>query len=123
MQIIRPLLVTLFLEWIAAWIIGIRDRHRLWILGLVNAITNPILNITIILMGLYLPVTFTLVAIHVMEVLIVLVEGWLFKKFLADVKHPFWLALYLNAVSFFLGGFTQRWILLLLPMRGVGPVK
>lgn len=103
MQIIRPLLTTLLLEGVSAWIIGIRDGYSQRIIALVNAITNPILNMILLLVNLYLPLGYVRGLTLVLEVVIFLVEGLLFRSFLKDRRHPFLLSLYLNAGSFFAG--------------------
>lgn len=113
MQIIRPLLITLLLEGAAAWIIGIRDGYSQRIIVLVNAITNPILNVTLLLLNLYLPYGYVRGMTLAMEVVIFLVEGLLFLSFLKDRKHPFLLSLYLNAGSFFIGKIIHMLIAIL----------
>lgn len=103
-QILRPYLVTVILEMLTAWMLRIRKKEDFWIIFLVNTITNPILNLLLFLLGLYAPYAFSRAALPVMEVVIVLAEGFLFRGFIKKLKHPFLFSLILNAVSFFAGG-------------------
>ncbi|MCQ2509900.1 MAG: hypothetical protein MJ116_05495 [Lachnospiraceae bacterium] len=103
-QILRPYLVTVILEMLTAWILRVRAKEDCQTVFLVNTITNPALNLLLFLLGLYAPSAFSRGALPVMEVLIVIAEGFLFRSYIKKLQHPFLFSLILNAVSFFAGG-------------------
>lgn len=107
LQMVRPLLVTILLEGIAAWIWGYRRKREQFQILLVNVITNPIVNVASIFLNLYCPIPVVLKGILLLELLVILAEALLFRYFLDECRHPVLMAVFLNAVSYYVGG----WIL------------
>lgn len=110
LRMLRPLLVTLILEMVAAILWGVRVKRNLLVVALVNCITNPGLNLLLLVGGIYFPYSVIRFLLLGMELLIVLSEGFLFRSFLENVKHPFLFSFCLNCVSFFLGGILLRFL-------------
>lgn len=110
MRMLRPLLVTLILEIFAAILWGVREKRNLLVVALVNCITNPGLNLFLLVGGIYFPYSVVRIFLLGMELLIVLAEGCLFRSFLEKVKHPFLFSCCLNCVSFFMGGILLRFL-------------
>lgn len=104
---IRTLLVclgfTLIAEMAVLVLLGVRDRQDLQVIGCANMITNPIVVYVTELVGIFYPVYFWL-SVAVLEVLAVLTEGFIYKKYLRfDKVSPWALSIVANVVSFELG--------------------
>ena len=94
---------TIVIEGVLAFLCGVRKRSDQLIVLLVNVLTNPLLVSIGYLILLRFGRTTYDAATAVMEIAVVFVEGWIYKKFLTDRKHQFWLSLFLNAGSFLIG--------------------
>ncbi len=116
--LIIPYVITLFLELILAWILGIRKKRDLLTVVLVNTLTNPLLNLILLYLAASFPYSTYQWAVPLMELLIWMAEGLLFRKFLKKLRHPFLFSACLNAVSFFGGGLLQRWLAVFLSSGG-----
>lgn len=106
-SIIRQILIllsfTLVVEELLALVLKVRGKDLL-IVMLTNLLTNPLVQIITISLGIYLSDSVALTVLYVMEVLIVGIEGAVYYK--TEVKsrlNPFLLSLALNGGSFFLG--------------------
>ncbi len=113
-SILHPLVITLGLELSAAVLLKVRKGKELLVIVLVNLITNPLLNVTLLVLAERLPYYAYRWWIPVMEVIIWLAEGLAFRKFLKSVKQPFLFSLCLNGISYFIGGWLGRMIISLL---------
>jgi hypothetical protein len=96
--------VTLITELIVSLIIGIRDKKDILNIILVNILTNPLL----VSLGFYINLKYGLkwrnILIYPMEIIVVLVEGFIYYKYLKYRKiNPFLLSLLLNICSYVMG--------------------
>ncbi len=99
------LTMTLALEWAFTWLWGVKDRDDYKLVGLVNVLTNPAVNLLFALLvrlwGLpMLPV------IAALEFGAVAVE-WLCYHALSEIRRPFLFSLCANAFSFCAGYLLQ----------------
>ncbi len=100
---LRPLVRTILIEGVLAWIIGIRNRRDLMLVVLVNAFTNPLLHLFARLFRYWISGTAKSIAVLVLlEVLVTLAEGWIYQKG-SEISHPYRISLILNTGSL-LGG-------------------
>ena len=95
--------VTVVIEGALAFLWGVRKAADQLIVLLVNVLTNPLLVSVGYLILFRFGTTGYNVATAAMEVSVVFIEGWIYKKFLETQKHPFLLSLFLNAGSFLIG--------------------
>lgn len=94
---------TIVIEGTLAFIWGVRKAADQLIVLLVNVLTNPLLVSLGYLILFRFGRTGYDIATAAMEITVVFVEGWIYKKILTRQKHPFWLSLFLNAGSFLIG--------------------
>lgn len=95
--------VTVVVEGALAFAWGVRKAADQLVVLLVNVLTNPLLVSLGYLILFRFGKTGYDVATAVMEVSVVFVEGWVYKKCLTQQKRPFLLSLFLNAGSFLIG--------------------
>ena len=101
---IRCLLLTIIIELIVALILGVRDKKDILNVILVNIITNPVVVVSQTILYIKFGYNVEMIGIAILEVLVVIVEGLIYKKVLDYKKiNPFLLSLLLNAASFFIG--------------------
>ncbi len=101
---IRCLLLTIIIELIVALILGVRDKKDIINVILVNVITNPVVVVSQTLLYIKFGYTIEMIGIGILEVVVVIVEGLIYKKVLKYNKlNPILLSLLLNATSFFIG--------------------
>ena len=92
-----------------AFVIGIRGSRNLLLILLVNIATNLSINLLLIILRVEgiidtgLPLTY-----GVLEPLVVLVEGLIYKVYLEDRRNPFLLSLILNLSSIIIGGLIWK---------------
>ena len=102
--LVRCLLSTVVIELIVALILSVRDKRDILNVILVNIITNPVVVMSQMLLYMNFGSNMEKIGIAILEVLVVLVEGLIYKKVLNYNKvNPFFLSLLLNASSFFIG--------------------
>lgn len=96
--------LTLLLEIPVAFLLGVRRKEDLLLVGLVNILTNPIV---VLICNLFLlstaspPPWFLILPL---ELFAVLTEGFVYQKGLSYRRvHPFLLSLILNGISYFGG--------------------
>ena len=107
--LIKCLLLTIIIELSLALILGVRDKKDIINVILVNIITNPIVVMSQILLYLNFGYTIEVIGIVVLEILVVPIEGLIYKKVLNYKKiNPFILSLILNASSLIIGGFINN---------------
>ena len=96
-----PYLLTLVIEELAALIWGYRKGKDLLTVWWVNTVTNPLVTLIRYLLTQHLHSantrTWILIAV---EILVVLAEWRLFRRFLGKGNHYFLFSLSLNAASF-----------------------
>ena len=108
---IRCLVLTIIMEVILAFIIGIRDKKDIFNVILVNIVTNPIVvSLPFLIMMLY-GYRYYKPTIYALEILTLLVEGFIYYKVLKYKKiNPFLVSLILNAGSYFIGEVINSWL-------------
>ena len=99
-KLVFALLLTEALEVPVCLLFGLRRKDLLIVL-LANLLTNPAVNVLYLLSVLYTPLPRVLV-IAVLEVSAIVTE-WLIYRSLTEAKHPFWMSLVANAVSYGVG--------------------
>ena len=104
-SLVISLFLTLIIEISLAAIVKVRDEKNLTTVLWVNVLTNPVVvftaNMTSIISNDYF---ITRAVIYFLEIMVGIVEGCLFKKYLKDVKiNSYLFALYLNGISFLTG--------------------
>lgn len=102
---LKPLLLTIFIEvGIAVLFLGVRDKLSFYVLTLTQVVTNVPLNILVAYardLGVFNHIN-EFVIIFLLEVVVVLVEGFIYHKF-KIFEHPWLVSLLLNWFSYFLG--------------------
>lgn len=98
------LIVTNMVEVAIAVLCKVRDEDNISKLIGINCLTNPVVvfitNMCISLNNNVL----TVIVVLVLELIVLFVEGYLFKKFLKNIKiNPYVLSLCLNSTSFIFG--------------------
>ena len=100
---IISLTCTLVIEISIAFILRYRGKDLLNVL-LVNILTNPLLNSVIVAINYYYGLKARNISLYIFEVLVVLVEGFIYHKYLERRKiNGFLLSLILNVSSYVLG--------------------
>lgn len=106
----RCLLFTILIELIVALILGVRDKKDILNIILVNIMTNPLL-VSVTVYITYNRIFNRIASIVILELLIVIIEGFTYKKVLKYKKiNPFILALILNFSSYFIGEIINYFI-------------
>jgi hypothetical protein len=97
------LLLTLGIEAAVAYLLGFRKLNFFLALSLINAITNPILNYILLVLG-FLDVEVTLVRVFLLEILVAIAE-WrlLVYAFGGSSKRFLIFSILANAASFLAG--------------------
>lgn len=99
-SLVLALLLTIVLEMPVCLLLGLRKKE-LFIVLLVNVMTNPAVNVLYLLAGLYTRIP-RVVVIAVLEVSAVIAE-WIVYRLLTEAKRPLLISLAANAVSFGVG--------------------
>lgn len=97
------LTITLVIEVTIALILKYRGKDIVNVI-LVNILTNPLLNSVIVAINYYYGLKARNISLYILEVLIILVEGMIYKKYLNRKKiNGYILSLILNIASYGLG--------------------
>ena len=100
---IISLTCTIIIEVGVAFILKYRGKDLLNVL-LVNILTNPILNSTIVAINVYYGLKIRNISLYILEVIVVIVEGFIYQKYLNNKKiNGYVLSLILNIASYGLG--------------------
>ncbi|MBR3401267.1 MAG: hypothetical protein IKG67_03390 [Parasporobacterium sp.] len=113
-----PYLLTLIVEEAVALLWGYRSGKDLLTVLWINTVTNPLVTLLRYLSAQFLPSQEMRMGILIAaEILVVLAEWLLFRKFLSKGKYFFWFSLCCNAASYGAG----LWLgpLLLRLFRGI----
>lgn len=112
-QILKCLLITIILELIISLILGVRKKKDFLNIILVNGITNPLVSIFIYFCNvMYFDPNIWVIVLIIMEILAVLFEGFIYKKYLKyNAINPYVLSVILNISSYFLGTIIDTQIL------------
>ena len=103
-SLIVSLILTLIIEVTLALIIKVRDEEDVFTVIFASVVTNPIVVFSVNMINLLDNYVLTRSIIYILEILVVFVEGYIFKKYMKSLKiNPYLFALYLNGLSFFIG--------------------
>lgn len=94
---------TIMIELIMSLLLGIRNKKDILNVILVNIMTNPLV-VSILMYITYNRLFNTTISIITLEILVILTEGFTYKKVLTfDKINPYVLSLILNISSYFIG--------------------
>lgn len=94
---------TIMIELIMSLLLGIRNKKDILNIILVNIMTNPLV-VSILMYITYNRLFNTTISIIILEILVILTEGFTYKKVLTfDKINPYVLSLILNISSYFIG--------------------
>ena len=97
------LTITIIIEVGISLVLGYRKRDIINIL-LVNILTNPLLNSVIVAINYYYGLKARNISLIILEILVVLCEGFIYQKYLQKRKiNGYLLSLILNISSYGLG--------------------
>lgn len=99
-SLVVSLVLTWLIELLVLYLLGIRNRRDILTGIYVNMLTNPPAVFTANLLFIFAPNSAWLL-IGIMEILVVLIEGFIFYKYLQFKQiNPWTLALLVNVISF-----------------------
>lgn len=102
------LISTIVIELIMSLLLGIRNKKDILNVILVNIMTNPLV-VSILMYITYNRLFNTTISIIILEILVILTEGFTYKKVLTfDKINPYVLSLILNISSYFIGGLLNN---------------
>ena len=95
---------TIIIESIIALIIGIKDKHDILIIILVNIMTNPLVTSIPTYFYIEYNSTYRIISLIILEIFAFASEGFVYKKLLNyNKKNPYIISLILNICSYTLG--------------------
>lgn len=99
---------TIVIELIMSLLLGMRNKKDILNVILVNIMTNPLV-VSILMYMTYNRLFNTTISIIILEILVILTEGFTYKKVLTfDKINPYVLSLILNISSYFIGGLLNN---------------
>lgn len=94
---------TIVIELIMSLLLGMRNKKDILNVIFVNIMTNPLV-VSILMYITYNRLFNTTISIIILEILVILTEGFTYKKVLTfDKINPYVLSLILNISSYFIG--------------------
>lgn len=104
MIMLKCLICTILIEFVGSIIIGVRNKKDLINIILVNIMTNPLVTSIPVYFNIRYGIFERNIALGILEILTLVVEGFIYKKYLEFKKiNPYMLSLILNSLSFFIG--------------------
>ena len=98
------LIATIAIELFVALLLKVKDKLDIINIVLVNIMTNPLVVSLVNLISINFGKDVSYRFLAIFEILVVLVEGYLYKKYLKyDRINPFLLSFILNLISFAFG--------------------
>ena len=97
------LALTIAIEAAFAFFFGVRSGYGQLVVLLANVVTNPLLNSILTVVSFYLSPSYYDIFLVPLEILVVIVEGWIYKKTIQLDMNPFLFSLLLNACSLGIG--------------------
>ena len=95
--------ITIVIEISFAFILKYRNKDLVNVL-LVNILTNPLLNSIIVAINYYYGLKYRNIALLILEILVVIIEGFIYQKYLDRKKiNGYLLSLILNIASYGIG--------------------
>ena len=102
--IIRCLLTTIIVELLLALLLGIKHKVDLINIILVNILTNPVVVVLPMYFNLRYGLTGRNIALYILEILTVIVEGSIYFNYFHYKKlNPFLISFILNICSYLVG--------------------
>ena len=95
--LIKALLITLVVELLMLFLLKERKIKIFIVCGIINIITNPILNIILQYTNHYY------LLLIILEIVIVIIEGIIYYLFKKDIKKAFMISLICNLASLLMG--------------------
>ncbi len=103
------LLSTIIVEVIVSLLLKVRDKKDILNIILVNIMTNPLLVSITVYINIFYGLKYKNIIIYPLEILVVLVEGLVYKRYIKYKKiNPYLLSLILNISSYLIGLFINR---------------
>ena len=104
-SLIISLFLTIVIEIVSSILIGIKKRYDITVVILANVITNPVVVfVSNCILYFVNNVVIYYIVIGIMEILAVIVEYLIFKRYLKYCKKsPIIISLFNNIISFFVG--------------------
>ena len=102
-SILVCLALTVVIEAVFAFVFGVRSMRGQLAVLLANLITNPVMNAMLTVVSFYLSPSAYYYFLVPAELIVVAVEGLIYKKTLSVKLNPFLLSLILNVCSYALG--------------------
>ena len=94
---------TIIIEVSIAFILRYRGKDLINVL-LVNILTNPLLNSSVIAINYFYGLKARNICLYILEILVVLIEGFIYSKYLEKRKiNGYLLSLILNIASYVIG--------------------
>lgn len=94
---------TIIIEVSIAFILRYRGKDLINVL-LVNVLTNPLLNSSVIAINYFYGLKARNICLYILEILVVLIEGFIYSKYLEKRKiNGYLLSLILNIASYVIG--------------------
>ena len=111
-SLVISLILTIVIEVTISILLGLRGEENIETIIWVNCLTNPVVvGITNLTYMLYRNLAIRNIVLAILEISVIFVEGFWFKKFLKDVKfNPYIFSLCLNVSSFGIG-LLINWII------------
>ncbi len=104
LSLLISLFLTIIIELTVSFIIGIRNKDDMKVVILVNICTNPIVVYIANCLMLFTNDFIYNIGVAILEILVVMVEFVLYKKYLKfDKVSPFAISLINNVISFSIG--------------------
>jgi hypothetical protein len=102
------LLSTIIVEVIVSLLLKVRDKKDILNIILVNIMTNPLLVSITVYINIFYGLKYKNIIIYPLEILVVLVEGLVYKRYLKYKKiNPYLLSFILNISSYLIGLFIN----------------
>ena len=97
---LEPLILTIILETAGAVLLGIRQKKDLFLVVLVNAVTNPLLVVTSLLLMYHMGIeTGRIITYAVLEPVVIFTEYLFYRHYLEEEAAPLLLSVLLNLIS------------------------
>lgn len=104
-SLIISVVLTVTIEVALSLLLGLRGEKNIETVIWINCITNPVVvGMTNLIYMLSQNLTARNIVLAILEIVVIFAEGFLFEKFLKNIKiKPYIYSLYLNALSFSTG--------------------
>lgn len=107
---LRALVLTIFVEGIAAWLLGVRTSRGQTTVALANLLTNPLVVSAGAAVQFFISPRALLPATLLMEAAVLFTEGAIYKKHLDVDMNPFAVSFVCNLASYGIGEILNRFV-------------